>query len=88
MEQHVAGYLFVERFRAQAVGAGQVQHHDGQLGRRTAQTAFLPLDRHAGVIAHLGAQTRQRVEHGRLAAIRIARQRNVSRLTRDRSGYS
>jgi hypothetical protein len=82
VEQHVAGNLFIQRIRAEAVRAGQVNHADVGSRRGAEQPAFLAFDRHAGVIAHLGAQSGERVEQGRLAAIRIARQNDV-RVTSD-----
>ena len=46
-------------------------------GGRAEQFAFLAFDGDAGVIADLGAQAGERIEQGRLAAIRIARQDDV-----------
>ena len=62
VEQHVARDLLVERLRAEAVGAGQIQHARVQAGGRAEQPAFFALDRHAGVVADFGAQTGQGVE--------------------------
>src|SRR5581483_3828704 len=56
MQQHVAGDLFVEGLRAEAVGAGEIEHLDGGVGGRVEEAAFLAFDGDAGVIADLGAE--------------------------------
>ena len=84
VEQHVARNLLVQGLRAQAVGAGQIEHARVQPRRRAQQPAFLALHRHAGVVADFGAQTGQRVEQRRLAAVRIAGQDDVRRRRRTR----
>ena len=74
VEQHVARNLFIQRIGAKAVRAGQIEDANAGFRRGAQQFAFLAFDGDAGVIADLGAQTGERVEQGRLAAIRIARQ--------------
>jgi len=59
---------------AQAVGAGQVDQVDG--APLVIEHAGLLLDRLAGPIAHVLVQPGQHVEHGRLADVRLADQRN------------
>ena len=72
IEQDIAGNLLVEGLRAQAVGARQIEHPDVRSRRSAEQPALLSLDGDAGVIAHLGAQSRQRVEQGCLPAVGIS----------------
>src|ERR1041385_2354706 len=78
VKEHVARDLFIERLRAEAVSAGQVEHRDRELARRPLQAAFLALDRDTGVVADLGAKSGQRVEQRGLAAIGIARENDVA----------
>ena len=74
VEQHVARNLLVQRIGAETVCARQIEHADIDARWCAKQFAFLAFDGDAGVIPDLGAQTGKRVEQGRLAAIRIARQ--------------
>src|SRR5688572_19811115 len=78
MEQNVAGDLFIERLRAQAVGSGQVQHPDMEIGRRSAEASFLAFDGDAGVVSDFGPQSGQGIEEGSLAAIGVAGQDYVT----------
>ena len=63
--------------RIEAVGAGQVDHHDRapvDLG-----AALAPLDRHAGVVSDLRAEAGQCVEERRLARVRRAEEAEAER---------
>ena len=80
IQQHIARDLFIERVRAEAVSAGQIEHADVRLGFDAGEFAFLTLDGNARVIADLGTQAGERVEQRRLAAIWIAGQSHVSGL--------
>ena len=84
MEQNVARNLFVERLRAEAVGPGKVEHRDARLGR-AQQAALLALNCHAGVIADFGAQTRERIEQSRFAAVGISAEDDLERAGKGRS---
>ena len=79
MEEDISGDLFVERLRAEAVRARQVEHGDRRVLRGAEQAAFLTLDGHARVIADLCAQAGQRVEQRGLAAVGVAGQDDARR---------
>ncbi len=74
-EHHVARHALVGARRIEAVGAGQVDEFGrAPVGKR--QTAGMPLDRDAGIVAHLLPRASEGVEQRRLAGIGIADQRD------------
>jgi len=84
--QLVPGDPFVGRERAQAVGPGQI--HDGERVLRELAGAGASLDGDPGVVGHMLAGARERVEERGLAAVRVARQRHAeSRLAELGNGH-
>jgi hypothetical protein len=73
---HLERDLLVWRGRVQAVGAGQVDHRDaGAVAQRGG--AHLALHRDAGVVGDLLSGAGEQVEQRRLAAVRVAHQRDA-----------
>jgi hypothetical protein len=72
MKQDVTRHLLVERLRAEAVGARQVEHDDRIVPARADEPPFFAFDGNAGIIAHPGPQAGQGVEQRRLAGVRIS----------------
>ena len=68
--QHARDDRLVGADRLEAVGAGQVDHHDA--AALDVGLALAALDRHAGVVPDPGAQPGERVEERRLARVRRA----------------
>ena len=62
VQKHVARDLFIQRLRAEAVGAGQIEQGEDRILRRAEQAALLALDGHARVIADLGPEAGERIE--------------------------
>ena len=76
VHQVVAGDDFLQRVRRQGVNAGQVLNDHIVIA---LELAFLLFNRNTRPVADELTRTRQRVEHGRFAAVRVACERNRNR---------
>ncbi len=78
LKQDVAGDLFIEGLRAEAVGSREIEDDDA-FGAGALEAAFLAFDGDAGIIADAGAQTGEGVEHGGFAGIGVAGEDDLER---------
>lgn len=72
MPEDVAGDGFVGRLCAEAIGAGQVEDIDFEVGGESPEASFFAFYSDSGVITDLGAEAGERVKECCFAAVRVA----------------